>query len=92
MHAAAAIACGLATTGRLSPGAEPRLPASRPWSQERVLVRTTRRSTRRGDSSVPVDVIGMWAHRHMYEFGTKREHFGNVAIAARSTRTGTRSP
>ena len=31
----------------------------------------------------PVDVIGMWAHRHMHEFGTKREHFGNVAIAAR---------
>src|SRR5207249_682316 len=31
----------------------------------------------------PVDVIGMWAHRHMHEFGTRREHFGNVAIAAR---------
>jgi acetyl-CoA acetyltransferase len=31
----------------------------------------------------PVDVIGMWAHRHMHEYGTKREHFGNVAIAAR---------
>ena len=31
----------------------------------------------------PVDVIGMWAHRHMHEFGTTREHFGNVAIAAR---------
>jgi acetyl-CoA acetyltransferase len=31
----------------------------------------------------PVDVIGMWAHRHMHEYGTKREHLGNVAIAAR---------
>jgi acetyl-CoA acetyltransferase len=31
----------------------------------------------------PVDVIGMWAHRHMHEYGTKPEHFGNVAIAAR---------
>jgi acetyl-CoA acetyltransferase len=25
----------------------------------------------------------MWAHRHMHEYGTRREHFGNVAIAAR---------
>src|SRR3989442_1528178 len=31
----------------------------------------------------PVDVVGMWAHRHMHEYGTRREHFGNVAIAAR---------
>jgi acetyl-CoA acetyltransferase len=31
----------------------------------------------------PVDVIGMWAHRHMHEYGTRREHFGNVAVAAR---------
>ena len=31
----------------------------------------------------PVDVIGMWAHRHMHEYGTTREHLGNVAIAAR---------
>jgi acetyl-CoA acetyltransferase len=32
----------------------------------------------------PVDVVGMWAHRHMHEYGTRREHFGNVAIAART--------
>ncbi|MEO8603442.1 MAG: lipid-transfer protein, partial [bacterium] len=31
----------------------------------------------------PVDVIGMWAHRHMHEYGTTREQLGNVAIAAR---------
>src|SRR5439155_343506 len=35
------------------------------------------------DIGRPVDVIGMWAHRHMHEYGTRREHFGNVAIAAR---------
>ena len=31
----------------------------------------------------PVDVVGMSAHRHMHEYGTTREHLGNVAIAAR---------
>ena len=25
----------------------------------------------------------MWAHRHMHQYGTTREHSGNVAIAAR---------
>jgi len=32
-----------------------------------------------------VDVIGMWAHRHMHEYGTTREHFGNVGHRARKT-------
>src|SRR5262245_24969689 len=84
MHAAAALAAGLASTVVCHRARNRGSRASRPWSQERELVT--------GDKALhvpwglirPVDVIGMWAHRHMHEFGTKREHFGNVAIAARN--------
>ena len=53
------------------------------WSQERVLVKDDKALHTPWGLIRPVDVIGMWAHRHMHEFGTTREHFGNVAIAAR---------
>jgi acetyl-CoA acetyltransferase len=83
LHAAAAIAAGLATTVVCHRARNRGSAASRPWSQERVLVRDDKALHTPWGLIRPVDVIGMWAHRHMHEFGTKREHFGNVAIAAR---------
>jgi acetyl-CoA acetyltransferase len=56
---------------------------SRPWSQERGLVRDDKALHTPWGLIRPVDVIGMWAHRHMHDYGTTREHLGNVAIAAR---------
>jgi acetyl-CoA acetyltransferase len=83
MHAAAAIASGLATTVVCHRARNRGSRASRPWSQEKVLVRDDKALHTPWGLIRPVDVIGMWAHRHMHEFGTTREHFGNVAIAAR---------
>lgn len=83
MHAAAAIAAGLATTVVCHRARNRGSRTSRPWSQERVLVRDDKALHTPWGLIRPVDVIGLWAHRHMHEFGTKREHFGNVAIAAR---------
>src|SRR5215470_3455622 len=83
MHAAAAIAAGLATTVVCHRARNRGSRASRPWSQERILVRDDKALHTPWGLIRPVDVIGMWAHRHMHEYGTKREHFGNVAIAAR---------
>jgi acetyl-CoA acetyltransferase len=83
MHAAAAIASGLATTVVCHRARNRGSRASRPWSQERVLVKDDKALHTPWGLIRPVDVIGMWAHRHMHEYGTKREHFGNVAIAAR---------
>jgi acetyl-CoA acetyltransferase len=83
MHAAAAIATGLATTVVCHRARNRGAKASRPWAQERGLVRDDKALHVPWGLVRPVDVIGMWAHRHMHEFGTRREHFGNVAIAAR---------
>jgi acetyl-CoA acetyltransferase len=83
MHAAAAIASGLATTVVCHRARNRGSRTSRPWSQERVLVQDDKALHTPWGLIRPVDVIGMWAHRHMHEFGTRREHFGNVAIAAR---------
>ena len=83
MHAAAAIAAGLATTVVCHRARNRGAKASRPWAQERGLVRDDKALHVPWGLVRPVDVIGMWAHRHMHEFGTRREHFGNVAIAAR---------
>jgi acetyl-CoA acetyltransferase len=83
MHAAAAIACGLATTVVCHRARNRGARTSRPWSQERVLVKDDKALHTPWGLIRPVDVIGMWAHRHMHEYGTRREHFGNVAIAAR---------
>jgi len=83
MHAAAAIATGLADTVVCHRARNRGSNASRPWSQERELVTDDKALHVPWGLIRPVDVIGMWAHRHMYEFGTTREHFGNVAIAAR---------
>ncbi len=83
MHAAAAIASGLATTVLCHRARNRGSKASRPWSQERELVSDDKALHVPWGLIRPVDVIGMWAHRHMHEFGTTREHLGNVAIAAR---------
>ncbi|HLY39157.1 MAG TPA: lipid-transfer protein [Candidatus Binatia bacterium] len=83
MHAAAAVASGLATTVTCHRARNRGSRSSRPWSLERVLVKDDKALHTPWGLIRPVDVIGMWAHRHMHEYGTKREHFGNVAIAAR---------
>jgi acetyl-CoA acetyltransferase len=83
MHAAAAIAAGLATTVVCHRARNRGSRTSRPWSQERVLVKDDKALHTPWGLIRPVDVIGMWAHRHMHDYGTRREHFGNVAIAAR---------
>jgi len=83
LHAAAAIAAGLATTVVCHRARNRGSRASRPWSQEKVLVTDDKALHTPWGLIRPVDVIGMWAHRHMHVYGTKREHFGNVAIAAR---------
>ncbi|HTO58457.1 MAG TPA: hypothetical protein VMJ74_11715, partial [Pseudomonadales bacterium] len=83
MHAAAAIAAGLATTVVCHRARNRGAKTSRPWANERELVKDDKALHTPWGLIRPVDVIGMWAHRHMHEFGTKREHLGNVAIAAR---------
>jgi acetyl-CoA acetyltransferase len=83
MHAAAAIVSGLATTVACHRARNRGAKSARPWAQERELVKDDKALHVPWGLIRPVDVIGMWAHRHMYEFGTRREHFGNVAIAAR---------
>lgn len=83
MHAAAAIATGLASVVVCHRARNRGAKSARPWAQEKSLAT--------GDKALhvpwglirPVDVIGMWAHRHMHRYGTRREHLGNVAIAAR---------
>jgi acetyl-CoA acetyltransferase len=83
MHAAAAIATGLASVVVCHRARNRGAKGARPWSQEKVLVRDDKALHTPWGLIRPVDVIGMWAHRHMHEYGTRREHFGNVAIAAR---------
>jgi acetyl-CoA acetyltransferase len=83
MHACAAIASGLAEVVVCHRARNRGAKTSRPWSQERGVVIDDKALHVPWGLIRPVDVIGMWAHRHMYEYGTTREHFGNVAIAAR---------
>ena len=83
MHAAAAISAGLATTVVCHRARNRGARASAPWMQERELVTDDKALHVPWGLIRPVDVIGMWAQRHMSRYGTKREHLGNVAIAAR---------
>ena len=83
MHAAAAIVSGLATVVTCHRARNRGSRESRPWAQERVLVTDDKALHVPWGLIRPVDVIGMWAQRHMHRYGTKREHLGNVAIAAR---------
>jgi acetyl-CoA acetyltransferase len=83
MHAAAAIVCGLATTVVCHRARNRGSREARPWAQEKELVTDDKALHVPWGLIRPVDVIGMWARRHMHVYGTKREHLGNVAIAAR---------
>jgi len=83
LHAACAIATGLATTVVCHRARNRGARASRPWAQERGVVSDDKALHVPWGLVRPVDIIGMWAHRHMHEYGTRREHFGNVALAAR---------
>jgi acetyl-CoA acetyltransferase len=83
MHAAAAIVSGLASVVTCHRARNRGAKTARPWAQERELVKDDKALHVPWGLIRPVDVIGMWAHRHMHEYGTRREHFGNVAIAAR---------
>lgn len=83
MQAGAAIAAGLADVVICHRARNRGARASAPWMQERELVTDDKALHTPWGLIRPVDVIGMWAHRHMHEFGTTREQLGNVAIAAR---------
>jgi acetyl-CoA acetyltransferase len=83
MHACAAIAAGFASVVVCHRARNRGAKTSRPWSQEKGRMKDDKALHVPWGLIRPVDVIGMWAHRHMHDYGTKREHFGNVAIAAR---------
>ena len=83
MHAAAAIATGLADVVVCHRARNRGSKTARPWAQERELVTDDKALHVPWGLIRPVDVIGMWAHRHMHQYGTTREQLGNVAIAAR---------
>src|SRR5262245_26208679 len=83
MHACAAIATGLASVGVCHRARTRGAKTARPWSQEKGRMLDDKALHVPWGLIRPVDVIGMWAHRHMHVYGTTREHFGNVAIAAR---------
>jgi acetyl-CoA acetyltransferase len=83
LQAAAAIVTGVADVVVCHRARNRGARASAPWMQERELVTDDKALHTPWGLIRPVDVIGMWAHRHMHEFGTTREHLGNVAIAAR---------
>jgi acetyl-CoA acetyltransferase len=82
-HAAAAIASGMATTVVCHRARNRGSRTARPWTKEKTLVTDDKALHTPWGLIRPVDVIGMWAHRHMHEFGTTAEQLGNVAIAAR---------
>jgi len=83
MHACAAIAAGLAEVVVCHRARNRGAKTSRPWSQEKGRMIDDKGLHVPWGLIRPVDVIGMWAHRHMHEYGTTREQLGNVAIAAR---------
>ncbi|MGH7788999.1 MAG: thiolase C-terminal domain-containing protein [Candidatus Binatia bacterium] len=83
MHACAAIASGLAEVVVCHRARNRGAKTSRPWSQEKGRMLDDKALHVPWGLIRPVDVIGMWAHRHMHQYGTTREHLGNVAIAAR---------
>jgi acetyl-CoA acetyltransferase len=83
MHACAAIATGLAEVVVCHRARNRGARTARPWSQEKGRMFDDKALHVPWGLIRPVDVIGMSAHRHMHEYGTRREHFGNVAIAAR---------
>jgi len=83
MHACAAIASGLASVVVCHRARNRGAKTARPWSQEKGRMLDDKGLHVPWGLIRPVDVVGMSAHRHMHEYGTTREHLGNVAIAAR---------
>src|SRR5512139_2619893 len=72
MHAAAAIACGLAEVVVCHRARNRGSKAARPWAQERELVTDDKALHVPWGLIRPVDVIGMWAHRHMHVYAATR--------------------
>lgn len=56
---------------------------SRPWAQVRERISGSGQWSRPFGLLRPVDEIAMLARRHMYEYGTTRDHLANVALAFR---------
>lgn len=80
-HAAMAIATGQASTV-VAWRSRKRGSGGRPWAGSNQLD-VPAQWTRPSGVLRPVDEVAMLTRRHMHEFGTKREHLGNVAIAVR---------
>src|SRR5262249_57562887 len=82
MHAAAAVASGLATVVSCHRARNRGARSSRPWSQERVLVRDDKALHTPWGLIRPVDVIGMLAHRHMHEYRPTPHHLSTLPLPA----------
>jgi len=82
-HAAAAISLGLASVVICWRARNRAAKTSRPWSQERGIIREDKQWHLSWGLIRPVDVIGMWARDHMERYGTTREHLAEVALAFR---------
>ncbi len=80
-HAAMAIATGQASTV-VAWRSRKRGSGGRPWAGT-VQLDVPAQWTRPPGVVRPVDEVAMLTRRHMHEFGTTREHLGNVAIAVR---------
>ena len=82
-HAAAAIALGLASVVICWRARNRAAKTSRPWSQEKGVVREDKQWHVPWGLVRPVDVVGMWGRHHMDRYGTTREQLAEVAIAFR---------
>ncbi|MGH7821136.1 MAG: thiolase C-terminal domain-containing protein [Candidatus Binatia bacterium] len=82
-HAAAAIALGLASVVVCWRARNRAAKTSRPWSQEKGIIREDKQWHLPWGLIRPVDVVGMWGRHHMARYGTTREQLAEVAIAFR---------
>jgi acetyl-CoA acetyltransferase len=82
-HAAAAITLGLADVVVCWRARNRAAKTSRPWSQERGVIREDKQWHIPWGLVRPVDIIGMWGRWHMERYGTTREQMAAVAIAIR---------
>lgn len=58
--------------------------ATRPWAAAPTRLPTPARWTRPYGLMRPVDEVAMLTRRYMHEYGAKREHLGEVALAVRA--------
>ncbi len=82
-HAAMAVATGQCTTAVAWRARKRADRASRPWSQVPARLADTSQWTRPFGILRPVDEIALLTRRYMYEYGAKREHLANIAVAFR---------